>query len=74
MAKTAFIPLKEAGGKIPGKPAICTLHRWTLKGVRGVKLETKRFGNRVFVTQEAIDRFLTELNTTDAERLQNEGC
>lgn len=71
---TDYIPLNEAAKRIPGRPHESTIWRWAQKGVRGVKLETKRFGNRNFVTQAAIDRFLAELNTTDAERLESEGC
>jgi hypothetical protein len=71
---TAFIPLAEAAKQIPGRPHVSTCHRWAVKGVNGVKLETKRVGNRRFTTQAAIDEFIEELNKTDAERLAAEGC
>ena len=70
----SYIPLNEAAGIFPGKRVhVSTLHRWTLKGVNGVKLETIQVGKRRFVTKEAIDQFLAELNTSDAERLEAEG-
>lgn len=71
---STFIPLAEVAKQLPGRPHVSTLHRWTTKGVRGVKLETTRVGSRVYVTQEAIERFLAELNTSDDERLAHEGC
>lgn len=74
MTIDSHFPLKEAAKRIPGNPHFSTLIRWSQKGVHGVKLETKRFGNRVFVTQEAIDRFLAELNQSDADKLAAEGC
>ncbi len=69
-----YFSLSQAASRLPGRPHVSTLHRWTTKGVRGVKLETTRVGSRVFVTQEAIQRFLNELNTTDDQRLAQEGC
>lgn len=70
----AYISLNDARKHFPGRPHITTLHRWSLKGVRGVKLETVVIGQRRFVTREAINRFIRRLNTTDAERLASEGC
>jgi hypothetical protein len=69
-----YFPLNEAAQRIPGRPHLSTLHRWAQKGVNGVRLQTKRVGNRRFTTQGAIDQFLAELNKTDAERLAEEGC
>ena len=34
-----------------------TVHRWRLRGARGVKLETVRVGGRRFSSQEALLRF-----------------
>lgn len=66
---TNYIPLTEAAQQLPGRPHVSTLHRWSHHGVNGTKLETVRVGGRVFVTQEAIERFLAELNKSDADRL-----
>jgi len=74
MKTTKYIPLKAASAKLPGRPHLATLHRWTKKGVNGVKLRTWRVGNRVYTTEAALDDFLAELNKTDAERLAEEGC
>ncbi len=48
---------------IPGDPHLGTRYRWTLKGVRGAKLESILIGNRRFTSTEAIGRFITALNS-----------
>lgn len=74
MAATAFIPLTEAAKLIPGSPHVSTCHRWAIKGVNGVKLRTKKAGNRKFTKPEWIEEFLAELNKSDSERLAEEGA
>jgi hypothetical protein len=74
MVANSYIPLAEASKEILGHPHISTLHRWAMRGVRGVKLDTVVVGHRRFVTKEAIDQFLAELNETDNDRLAKEGC
>jgi len=69
-----YMSIHEAAKGLPGRPHISSVHRWSLKGVNGVKLKTVMIGHRRYVTQEAIDEFIKQLNTTDAERLASEGC
>lgn len=46
-------------GEIHGrKPDKTTLYRWCLHGVRGVKLESVRLGNRYLTSRQAITRFI----------------
>jgi hypothetical protein len=47
---------------IPGRPAIQTLHRWRLRGIRGHKLETILIGGKRFTSIEAIERFSAALS------------
>lgn len=62
-----YLSLAEASRskKIPtssGKPiSIPTLWRWCVHGCKGVKLEHVRFGRRVAISEEALDRFAVEL-------------
>ncbi|MHB1033724.1 MAG: DUF1580 domain-containing protein [Pirellulales bacterium] len=42
---------------LPGRPNISTLHRWRLRGIHGVKLETVLIGGRRFTSLEAMQRF-----------------
>jgi hypothetical protein len=74
MATLTYMPLNEVAKRLPGHPHISTIHRWVSDGVRGVRLRSQRIGNRVFTTEEWIDEFIEELNTTDDERLKREGC
>lgn len=71
--------LAKASADVPGNPHISTLIRWSLHGVKGIKLETVLVGGRRFTSVEAIHRFLTRLNepgsvssTTLAKKRQRE--
>ena len=52
------VSLAEASHLLPGRPHLSTLHRWRLRGVRGVKLETFLIGGRRFTSREALERFI----------------
>ena len=52
-----LMPLSEAARSLPGRPHVSTLHRWRIRGVQGVKLETVRIGGRRFTSLEALERF-----------------
>ena len=45
-----------------------TLWRWSTKGLRGVRLETRRLGGRFVTSVEALDRFGAALAKVDNER------
>ena len=51
---TAYIA-KRYGGK---RPSISSAYRWTLKGVRGIRLETECVGRTPYTSIAAIDRFI----------------
>jgi hypothetical protein len=50
--------LTEAAKLLPSCPHISTLHRWRLRGVRGVKLPTVMVGGRRMVTADELGRFI----------------
>lgn len=60
-----YLTLSEAAKRIPttsGKaPSTMTVYRWITKGVNGVRLEHRRFGRRIAVTPEALDKFSLEV-------------
>ncbi len=60
----ALIPFNEARSAFPGRNniALQTLHRWRLRGVRGVKLETVLVGGLRYTSREAINRFISAQN------------
>jgi hypothetical protein len=59
-----LITFSEARDAFPGgrRPALATLHKWRLHGIRGVRLETAQIGGSRFTSREAIVRFLKEQN------------
>tara|TARA_R110002072_G_scaffold107984_7_gene234531 strand:+ start:2621 stop:2863 length:243 start_codon:yes stop_codon:yes gene_type:complete len=63
-----LLPLREAArlfqsGRKPGQAVhIATLYRWSLKGVRGVRLCTVLVGGIRYTTRGSIAEFLQELN------------
>jgi hypothetical protein len=38
-----------------------TIWRWSTKGVRGIRLETRKLGGRSLTSKEALERFTTAL-------------
>lgn len=53
-----MVPFTEAPSHIPGRPHLATVHRWRLRGARGVRLESVLVGGKRFTSQEAIQRFI----------------
>ena len=52
------ITLAEAARTLPGGPVhVSTIHRWRMKGVRGIRLETFLRGGVRRTTNEAVRRF-----------------
>ncbi len=64
-----LIPLSEAPAEIPGRPSLCTLWRWRLKGVKGRKLESLALGGKIFTSREAIKRFVQHQGGTEASKI-----
>ena len=63
-----LVQFPEARSAFPGdrRVSLATLHRWRLKGVRGVKLETTLIGGLRYTSKEAIVRFIAAQNADDA--------
>jgi hypothetical protein len=57
ISSEALLSLNDAAKSLPGRPHISTLHRWRLRGVRGIRLETALLGGRRFTSVEALERF-----------------
>lgn len=57
-----LISLKDAARRLPGRPHVSTLWRWSTRGVRNIRLETSLVGARRFTSLEAIARFLERIN------------
>jgi hypothetical protein len=53
-----LLTLAEAARSLPGGPVhVSTIHRWRLRGVRGVKLEVLLRGGIRYTSSEALGRF-----------------
>ncbi|GDX93702.1 hypothetical protein LBMAG46_37120 [Planctomycetia bacterium] len=63
-----LIRLEQARREFPGKTlvSLAALHRWRLKGVRGVVLETLVVGGARYTSREAIDRFVAAQNAPES--------
>jgi len=51
------LTLPEAAKSLPGRPHLSTLHRWRLRGVRGVRLQTELIGGRRYTTRRWLREF-----------------
>lgn len=61
-----LIPLRDVPRCLPPRPNgkrlhISAVYRWTLRGVRGVRLETVKIGGTTYTSREAIQRFSERL-------------
>jgi len=53
----SLLKLSCAGRILPDRPHSSTLHRWHLRGVRGIHLETILIGGIRYTSREALQRF-----------------
>jgi hypothetical protein len=54
--------LAEAARRLPSQPHVCTLWRWSLRGVRGVRLKTVVVGGRRYTTASFLSSFVAQLS------------
>ena len=69
-ANEQVVSLNEAARMLPRrregkKPHVSTLYRWTIRGVRGVILETIQVGGTRCTSVEALHRFFERLSIDD---------
>lgn len=53
-----YITIAQYTTLVPNGPHLATLHRWTTRGVRGVRLKSVRAGHRVYTTEAWVQEFL----------------
>lgn len=61
-ASEILVPLRDVPRCLPPRPNgkrlhVSAVYRWTLRGVKGVRLETIRVGGTTYTSREAIQRF-----------------
>ncbi len=68
LATEQVLSLQDAALRLPrlrGKPLHCsTLHRWSTRGIRGVRLEVVHLGATRVTSVEAVQRFIVALSAT----------
>ena len=52
----------EAAKLVPGRPHLSTLHRWRLRGIRGIRLTTCMIGGRRMVTRRQLREFFVSIS------------
>ncbi len=66
----SLISLGEASARLPGRPSLCTIWRWRLRGVRGRKLESVVIGGTPYTSVEALERFAQHQGGTDSPSIR----
>jgi hypothetical protein len=56
-----LITLTQLARRLPNRPHLSTVWRWTRRGIRGVRLGTVIIGGRRYTTPELVDEFLGRL-------------
>ena len=57
ISRESLLTFAEAAASLPNTPNVSTIHRWRLRGVRGVKLESTLIGGVRYTSHEALQRF-----------------
>ena len=60
-----LLSLAQAAASLPFPTTTAALHHWARRGVRGVRLEVKRVGGRLFTSRAALRRFDAALDAID---------
>jgi len=67
------LPQAARRSRIIGRSVhLSTIHRWRLRGVRGVKLQTWLIGGRRFTSEEALREFIAATNEASDGRAVTE--
>ena len=61
------LTLSQAADLFAKRPHVATLHRWCLKGTRGVKLRSWLVGGVRCTDAEAVEEFLLALNRDNSD-------
>src|SRR5262245_29296010 len=67
-----LLTLNHAARTLPGGGVhVSTIHRWRLRGVRGVRLETLMRGGVRYTSTEALERFFGAITVSAGGELPN---
>lgn len=71
ISRESLLTFSEAAASLPGKPNVSTIHRWRLRGCRGVKLESTLIGGVRYTSQESLQRFCNRVTAAADGTLQS---
>lgn len=54
-----IVSMSDAAKLFPGGVSVASIYRWADRGVKGVKLETVRYGSKRQTSVQAVHRFLS---------------
>ena len=60
LRQDSLLTLSAAAQSLPGRPHVSTLHRWRLRGSKGIKLETVMIGGVRYTSLEALQKFVEQ--------------
>lgn len=65
-ASEILVPLRDVPRLLPPRPNgkrlhISAVYRWTLRGIKGIRLETVKVGGSTYTSREALQRFSERL-------------
>lgn len=64
-----ILTFQEAARSLPGTPHLSTLHRWRLKGIRGVRLKSCLIGGKRYTSREALQQFVDATSAATDRRI-----
>ena len=65
-----LLTLAEAAAILPGRPSLCTLWRWRIRGVKGRKLESIAVGGKTYTSVEALQGFAVQYGGDNVPRIR----
>lgn len=70
ISSETMLTLHEAAAIVPGRPSICTLWRWRVRGLKGRKLESIAIGGKIYTSVEALQRFAVQYGGNDTPKIR----
>lgn len=60
ISNETLLTFSEAAASLPGRPNVSTIHRWRLRGIRGIKLASTLIGGVRYTSREALQKFCNQ--------------
>jgi hypothetical protein len=68
-----LLPIRDVSRQLPARPNgkrlhVSVIYRWTMRGIRGIVLESVRIGGTRYTSREALQRFADRLSNPSTDR------